>query len=249
MAFWLMVYTLDRVLSHPNMDQKDVLAPISSIISVVQVILYILYLFFRYITHPAYYEYEHWVDDYQPDIPDAAGLDVTNTDGRSENFGSHDNDERSSGDPTLGHFMASFLVLSSGALMLFFANSIVTNVILTGAATTRFYGLFVVPVCLKAALHGEVIFNACTGRMESTLDTTTNGALRVVYLLCPMFIFLSRILGYPMNMVFDFDDIMVTALATFILAPIVARGSSTFLDGGLLLLMYVKDCIGGFSAR
>ena len=236
-----------------NLGGQDVLAPIigpiSSGISVVLVILYMLYLLFRYKTHAQLYDDEHWVDDYQPDILDAAGLDVAG-DGQRRNLGSHGDHELSSeNDSRLGHLTASFLAVSSCALVVFFANSIVTHIISTGAAITRVYGLFVVPVFLKAALHGEVISNAWDGRMESTLDTTMNGALGAIYLLFPMFIFLSRSLGYPMNMVFDFDEVMVTALATFILAPIAARGSSTFLDGGLLLLLYVNLLIRGLSAR
>ena len=99
-----------------------------------------------------------------------------------------------------------------------------THVTLTGAATSRIYGLFVIPVCLKAALHFDVILDALTGRMESALATTMDVALRAMYLLYPMLIFLSRILGYSMDMTFALDEIMVTALATFILAPIAARG-------------------------
>lgn len=48
-----------------------------------------------------------------------------------------------------------------------------------------------------------------------------------------------------MNMVFELDELTVTFLATFILAPISARGSSTFLDGALILLMYVRLYMGG----
>lgn len=223
-------------------------------ISVVLVVLYILYLFFRYKTHALLYEDDHWVDDYQPDIPiddyQPAGLYATNSDSQRRNLDSHGDAELSREEsPVLGYFIAITFCLLSCAVMVFFADSIVTHVTLTGATTTRFYGLFVVPVCLKAALHGEVIHNAWNGKMESTLVTTTNGALRTMYLLYPMFIFLSQILGYSMDMVFEVDEIMVAALATFILGPIAARGSSTFLDGGLLLIMYVRSCIGGLYAR
>lgn len=237
MAFLLIVYTVDFVLSGSIFGRQEVLAVIDCVISVVLVILYILYLFFRYKSHAELYDDDDWVDDYQPDIPEAPGLDVTNADGGHRNL--RDDNQSSEDDPILRHLTAIFLALFSFALIVFFANWIVTHVILTGATTIRFYGLFVVPVCLKADLHGEVILDALRGRMESAMVTTTNGALRNLYLLFPISIFLSRILGYPMNMVFEFDEIMVTALATFILAPIAARGRTTFLDGGLLLLMYV----------
>ena len=237
MAFLLIVYTVNFVLSGSIFGRQEVLAVIDSVISVVLVILYILYLFFRYKTHAPLYEDDHWVDDYQPDIPEAPGLDVPNLDRRRRNL--HDDNQSSQDDPILRSLTASFLALFSFTLMVFIANQIMTHVILTGATITRFYGLFVVPVCLKAALHGEVILDALKGRMESTMVTTTNGALRNLYLLFPISISLSRILGYPMNTVFEFDEIMVTALATFVLAPIAARGRTTFLDGGLLLMVYV----------
>ena len=230
--------------------RQDVLAPITTGVSITLVILYILYTFFRYKTHAQLYDNDYWVDDYQPDISDAPGFDVTNTDRQHRNLSNKDDDDQSSADmPGIRYFTAVFLALSSCALLVFFANSIMMHIVLTGAATSKFYGLFVIPVCLKVVLHFDVILDALTGRMESALATTTEGALRAMYLLYPMLVFLSRILGYSMDMTFALDEVMVTALATFILAPIAARGTSTFLDGGLLLLMYVLSYQDGVSVR
>ena len=244
-----MVYTIDLVLSQSSDSRQDVLAPITTGVSIVLVIVYTLYIFFRYKSHADFYDNDYWVDDYQPDISDAPGLDVTSTDRQPRKLSNDDDGQSSSDLPEISYFTAGFLALFSCALLVFFANSTMTHIVLTGAATSRFYALFVVPVCLKAALHFDVILDALTGRMESALATTTDGALRAMYLLFPMLISLSRILGYSMDMAFALDEIMVTALATFILAPIAARGTSTFLDGGLLLLMYVILYYDGVSVR
>ena len=248
-AFLLIIYTMDFVLLQSTDSRQDVLAPIITGVSIILVILYILYIFIRYKTHAELYDNNYWVDDYQPDISDAPGLDVANTDRQHRNLSNNDDDHSSSDMPEISYFTAGFLSLFSCTLLVFFANSTMTHLILTGAATSRFYGLFVIPVCLKAAQHFDVIHDALTGRMESALATTTNGALRAMYLLYPMLILLSRILGYSMDMAFALDEIMVTFLATFILAPIAARGTSTFLDGGLLLLMYVILYYDGVSVR
>lgn len=234
-----MVNTIDSMLSQSTESRQGVLAPIVTGVSVILVILYILYILFRHKTHAQLYDDEYWVDDYQPDISDAPGFEMTNTDRQRRN--PSDNDDGPSGTdmPEIRYFTAGLVALLSCALLVFFANSIMTHIVLTGAGTSKFYGLFVIPVCLKAALHFDVILDALTGKMESALATTMDGALRAMYLLYPMLIFLSRILGHSMDMTFAWDEIIVTFLATFILAPIVARGRSTFLDGGLLLLMYV----------
>lgn len=224
-----MVYTIGVVLS----PLVDVPAPIITGVSIILVILYILYIFFRYKTHAALYDNAYWVDDYQPDISDAPEFDVTNTDRQHRNLSNNDDYHSSSDVPEISYFTAGFLALFSCSLLVYFANSTMTHIILTGIATSRLYGLFVIPVCLKATLHFDVILDASTGKMESALATTTNGALRAMYLLFPMLIFLSRMLGYSMDMTFALDEIIVTALATFILAPIAARGTSTFLDGGI----------------
>ena len=234
-----MVYSIELMLPQLNDIREDVLAPLITGVSITLVILYILYIFFRYKTHAQLYDNDSWVDDYQPDISDAPGFDVTNTDRQHRNPSNNDDDQSTADMPEIRYITAGLLALLSCALLIFFAKSIMTHIVLTGAATSRLYGLFVVPVCLKVALHFDVILDALTGRMESALATTTDGALRAMYLLYPMLIFLSRIVGYSMDMTFALDEIMVTALATFILAPIAARGTSTFLDGGLLLLMYV----------
>lgn len=142
---------------HSEVGQPDLLAPISSGVSVVLVILYVMYIFFRYKTHAQLYEDDDWVDDYQPDIPDVAGLLVTNADARRRDRGSPGDDGLSrEDDPRLGYLTASIFALLSTTLMVLVADSVVTRIPLTGATTARFYGLFVVPICLKSALHGEV---------------------------------------------------------------------------------------------
>ena len=56
--------------------------------------------------------------------------------------------------------------------------------------------------------------------MGSSLVTITNATLCKVCLVAPVFIFFSRFLGYPINLVFVFEKHIVTALMILILAPI-----------------------------
>lgn len=71
---------MELMLPRLNDIREDVLAPLITGVSITLVILYILYIFFRYKTHAQLYDNDNWVDDYQPDISDAPGFDVTNPD-------------------------------------------------------------------------------------------------------------------------------------------------------------------------
>ena len=124
---------MDAVLSKSNFNRQDVLAPIATGISIAFVILYILYTFFRY---TLLYDNEYWVDDYQPDRPEASEFDVTDTDRRRGNrlFEVHD-DQSGSDSRELRYLTAGLFAIFSCALLIFFANSIITQIVLTGPAT------------------------------------------------------------------------------------------------------------------
>ena len=221
MAFLILVktygmYTRNLVQMLPSIDNG--VTKISTGISVVLLVIYLLYNFFRYATHTA-----HWVGDYEEDSGDDE-----NPPPRDQTSGT-----------ILAPIPATFFVLVSIALIIPCALIITTHLTLVSPRTAALYPLFIIPVCLKWELHLIALRSALTLDMEGMLSITIDGALRTLYLLCPLFVILSRILRIqPWNLSFDLDQIVMTALAVFIIARIMARGTSTFLDGGLLLAMY-----------
>lgn len=226
MAFLILVktyamYTYNIAPLLPSIENG--VTKISIAISVVLLVLYLLYNCFRYATHTAFYD-EHWVGDY-----DEESRDDENSPPRDETLGT-----------ILAPIPAIFFVLVTIALIVPCALVITTRLPLVSPRTAALYPLFIIPVCLKAPLHLIALRSALTLDMEGMLSITIDGALRTLYLLCPLFVILSRIFqDQPWNLSFDLDQIMMTALAVFIIAPIMSRGASTFLDGGLLLAICV----------
>ena len=221
LLFTTYAYTYDMVTISVNVETG--LGKISMGVSIVLLVLYVAYSFFRYRSHAALYD-DHWVRDYQEESLDEEDLPPT--------------DETSE---ILAPIPALCFVISSIALIVPFALIVSTQLYLVNSRVKTLYPLFILPVCLKSPLHFIAFRYARLNDMEGALNISMDGALRVLYLLCSLLVILSRVLRQnpPLNLLFDFDQVLMTSLAVLIVSPILRRGKSTFLDGGMLLAMYV----------
>ena len=220
MALVLLInfYNIVTLSSNTRTDLKD----ISTGISIVLLIIYSLYNYFRYKTHTSLFD-DEWVGDYDPETSD---------DGPSP-----------PSDNTSGMLLAPVpavvFTLSSIALIVPCALVVTNHLPFVDPRIKTLYAFFILPVCLKSPLHYYAIRSAIKLDLNTVLDITIDGALRTLCLLCPLFVFVSRIgrLDQPFMFLFELDRVLEMALAILIVGPMMARGTSTFLDGGLLLAM------------
>ena len=217
MALLLLLYSFDSTAQHDEkLELIDTqLERLSFGVSIVLLLLYGLYLSFQHRTHAALYDDDDlvWNEEEQ---------EYTRRDTQEMGF--------------LNPLTAmAYATISFGLMAMCVVNLIPS---LDRSVTTLVYGLFIVPVCLKAAVHSFAIKAALCARMDDFLSSTMDGAIRMVFLFCPIFFFVAKILRQPTTLLFGLEDVLATMLATWIVAPILGKGKTNFLDGALLLAMY-----------
>lgn len=219
-ALFLLISFYD-IITIPS-DTRTDLKNISTVISIVLLVLYGLYNFFRYRTHADFFG-DEWVGDYDPETSD-------------EELSPPSDDTSGT---LLAPIPAAVFALSSIALTVSCALVIMKHLPHVDPWIKSLYFLFILPVCLKSPLHSYAIRSAFKLDMNSVLDITIDGALRTLYLFCPLFVFLARIGDQHPAFMFliGTDRILMMALASLIIGPMMNRGKSTFLDGALLLAM------------
>ncbi|MEA2681863.1 MAG: Ca2+:H+ antiporter [Chloroflexota bacterium] len=111
---------------------------------------------------------------------------------------------------------------------------------------TLFVGLIVIPIIGNAAEHSSAVIFAVRNRMNITLEIAIGSSSQVALFVAPAVIFISLVLGHPMNFVFTAFEIVTVALATLIVTVVCADGRSNWLEGAQLLGTYVIIAAAAF---
>jgi Ca2+:H+ antiporter len=105
-----------------------------------------------------------------------------------------------------------------------------------------FVGLVVVAIIGNAAEHASAVFFALRNKMDVALEISFGSATQIALFVAPLLIFVSLLLGRPMDFVFSGLEVIAVALATISVSAIVLDGRSNWLEGAQLLGAYLIVC-------
>jgi len=109
-----------------------------------------------------------------------------------------------------------------------------------------FVGVIVVPIVGNAAEHLSAVQQAWRNRLEATLAITAGSSTQIALFVAPTLVFLSLLLGHPLDLLFSGMELMVLGLATAIFGYISLDGESNWLEGVQLLALYVMAALAFF---
>jgi Ca2+:H+ antiporter len=110
-------------------------------------------------------------------------------------------------------------------------------------------GLILIPVIGNAAEHSSAILFAMRDRMNITLEIAIGSSTQVALFVAPAVVFISLVVGHPMDFVFTSLEIATVALATLIVTVISMDGRSNWLEGVQLLGAYLIIAAAAFFVR
>jgi Ca2+:H+ antiporter len=105
--------------------------------------------------------------------------------------------------------------------------------------TELFVGVILVPLVGNAAENWAAVRAAWRNHVELTLGITSGSSTQIPLFVTPVLIFASLLIGQPMDLVFQPLELIVLALSTAIFAYIALDGESHWLEGILLLALYL----------
>jgi Ca2+:H+ antiporter len=109
-----------------------------------------------------------------------------------------------------------------------------------------FVGLIVVPIVGNAAEHSSAVFLAARNKMDVAIEIAIGSSTQIALFVAPVLVFVSLILGEPMDLIFSGFEIAAVAISSMILAFIALDGRSNWLEGVQLLAAYVIMAISFF---
>jgi Ca2+:H+ antiporter len=103
-----------------------------------------------------------------------------------------------------------------------------------------FIGVIVVAVIGNAAEHSSAVLVAWKNQMDLSFQIAVGSALQIALFVAPILVFASYVLGpEPMDLYFSTFEVIAVALSVLIVTMVAQDGESNWLEGALLLAVYV----------
>ena len=112
-----------------------------------------------------------------------------------------------------------------------------------------FVGVILIPTIGNLAEHVVAIQLAFKNRMEFAMAVCYGSSLQVALFVAPVLVLLGLVVGQPMNLVFQPLEVAAVGAAVGISALIALDGESNWLEGALLVLVYVILAVSFFELR
>jgi Ca2+:H+ antiporter len=102
-----------------------------------------------------------------------------------------------------------------------------------------FVGVFVVALVGNAAEHSTAVLVAMKNKMDLAVNIAVGSSLQVALLVAPVLVFVSYLFGKPLDLLFSTFEIAAIGLSIGIVNLIAIDGESNWMEGVLLLGVYV----------
>lgn len=109
-----------------------------------------------------------------------------------------------------------------------------------------FLGIILIPLVGNAAEHFVAVQVAAKNKMDLALSIAIGSSLQIALFVAPLLVFISLALGNPMPLEFTIYEILAVSAASLIAALVSLDGQSNWLEGSMLLVLYVILAVAFF---
>jgi Ca2+:H+ antiporter len=159
----------------------------------------------------------------------------------SETLGGHEPHDAHEGPAWTGRTAAAVLV--GAAILLAILSEIlvgaIQSVVDTIGLTAFFVGVIILPIIGNLAEQLVAVQLAFKNRMDFSMAVSYGASLQVALFVAPVLVVLGVLTGHPMNLVFAPLEVAAVAAAVGISALIALDGESNWLEGALLVIVYL----------
>jgi Ca2+:H+ antiporter len=119
-------------------------------------------------------------------------------------------------------------------------------VVASWGVSELFLGVILVPIIGNVAEHIVAVQVAHKNRMDLSLGIAVGSSLQIALFVAPVLVFVSLLLGNPLDLLFNQYELAALTGAVAIAALISIDGESNWLEGAQLLGVYLILALGFF---
>lgn len=102
-----------------------------------------------------------------------------------------------------------------------------------------FIGIIIIPIIGNAAEHFTAIVMAARNKIDLAFEIAVGSSTQIAMLVTPVLVFVSLALAKPMDLLFNYHEIVAVALAVLTAQFISQDGESNWLEGAMLVAAYI----------
>ena len=147
---------------------------------------------------------------------------------------------------------AIVVLLGAAALLALLSEILVSSIegfVDSFGLSAFFVGVVLVPTIGNLAEHLVAVQLAAKNKMEFAMAVSYGSSLQVALFVAPVLVIIGALMGQPMDLVFTPLEVAAVGAAVGISALIALDGESNWLEGGLLMLVYLILAISFFEFR
>ncbi len=144
---------------------------------------------------------------------------------------------------------ASLVLLVATAAIVWMSELLVgavEHVVLELGITQFFLGIIIVPLIGNVAEHLVAVQVAAKNQMELSLAVSVGSSLQIALFVAPLLVFISLLMGNPLTLVFNEFELIALMAAVLIAGLVSLDGESNWLEGAMLLTIYVIIALAFF---
>ncbi|MBI5879659.1 MAG: calcium/proton exchanger [Chloroflexi bacterium] len=144
---------------------------------------------------------------------------------------------------------ALIVLILSVVAMAFLSETLVGSIdplLKASGMSQLFVGIILIPIIGNAAEHAVAIQVAVKNQMELALGVSMGSSMQVALFVAPLLVFISLLFGNPMTLAFNELELAALGVSVVIASLISLDGESNWLEGALLLIVYIILAFGFF---
>ena len=122
----------------------------------------------------------------------------------------------------------------------------IEHVVLEIGITEFFLGIIIIPLVGNVAEHLVAVTVAAKNQMELSLAISVGSSLQIALFVAPLLVFVSLLMGNPLTLVFNQFELIALMAAVLIAGLVSLDGESNWLEGAMLLAIYLIIALGFF---
>jgi Ca2+:H+ antiporter len=109
-----------------------------------------------------------------------------------------------------------------------------------------FVGIIIIPLIGNVAEHIVAVEVALKNQMDLSLSIALGSSLQIALFVAPVLVFVSLLLGNPLTLEFNGFEVLALTAAAVIAALVALDGESNWLEGAMLLAVYIIIALAFF---
>lgn len=102
-----------------------------------------------------------------------------------------------------------------------------------------FIGVIVIAIIGNAAEHSTAILVAAKNQMDLAINIAIGSSIQIALFVAPVLVFASYAFGHPLDLLFTPFEVVAVMITVFLLAMVASDGESHWMEGVLLLAVYI----------